>query len=86
LQVWRKEEKPSGVLVKFSKTENTLLDYIKKNGSVTLSKFRKIARIPSNKAEAILANLIIFNILLMKASEKGFTYELNPDDPENLNR
>jgi predicted HTH transcriptional regulator len=86
LQVWRKEEKPSGVLVKFSKAENTLLDYIKKNGSVTLSKFRKIARIPSKKAEAILANLIIFRVLIMKASEKGFSYELNPDDPENLNR
>ena len=86
LQVWRKLEKPSGVLVKFSKAENTLLDLLRKNGSVTLSKFRKIARIPSHKAEAILANLIIFKVILMKASEKGFSYELNPDDPMNINQ
>lgn len=86
LQVWRKVEKPSGVMVKFSKAENALLDLLRKNGSVTLSKFRKIARIPSHKAEAILANLIIFKVILMKASDKGFTYELNPDDPLNINQ
>jgi len=83
LQVWRKEEKRKGVLVKFSKAENALMDYLKKNESITLSKFRKIARISSYKAEAILANLIIFKILVINASEKGFTYQLNPVDPVN---
>lgn len=86
LQVWRKEEKGRGVLVKFGKAENSLMDYLKGNGSVTLSKFRKIARISSYKAEAILANLLIFGVLILKASEKGFTYELNPDEPGNLNQ
>ena len=79
LQVWRKKEKRSGVMVKFSKAENTLLDYLKENGSITLSGFRKIARIPSYKAESILANLIIFRVLVMKSSEKGFSYELNQE-------
>ena len=79
LQIWRKEGKGSGVLVKFGRAENSLMDYLKKNGSVTLSKFRKIARISSYKAEAILANLIIFKVVIMNSSEKGFTYELNPD-------
>jgi predicted HTH transcriptional regulator len=81
LQVWRKEEKRSGVVVKFGKAENSLMDYLRKNGSITLSKFRKIARISSYKAESILANLIIFKVLIMNASEKGFSYELNPDEP-----
>jgi predicted HTH transcriptional regulator len=84
LQVWRKEEKPSGVMVKFGKAENSLMEYLGKNGSITLSKFRKMARISSHKAEAILANLIIFKVLVLKASEKGFSFELNPDDPLNL--
>jgi predicted HTH transcriptional regulator len=83
LQVWRKEEKRSGVLVKFSKAENLLMDYLVKNGSISLSKFRKIARISSYKAESILANLIIFKVIIMKASEKGFSYELNPDESLN---
>jgi predicted HTH transcriptional regulator len=84
LQVWRKEEKGSGVLVKFGKAENILMDYLVKNGSVTLSKFRKIARISSYKAESILANLIIFKVLIMNASEKGFSYELNQVDMPEL--
>ena len=84
LQVWRKEEKKSGVMVKFSKAENTLMNYLSKNGSITFSKFRKIARISSYRAESILANLLIFKVLIMKASEKGFTYEINPEDPMKL--
>lgn len=78
LQVWKKEEKKRGVMVKFSNAENTLMDYLVHNGSITLSKFRKIAKISGYKAESILANLIIFKVLVMKASDKGFTYELNP--------
>ena len=85
LQVWRKEEKRSGVLVKFGKAENALMDYLRENGSISLSGFRKIARISSYKAESILANLIIFKVLIMNASEKGFTYELNPAESLNLN-
>jgi len=85
LQVWRKEEKRTGVMVKFGKVENSLMDYLVRHGSITLSGFRKMARISSYKAESILANLIIFKVLLMKASEKGFTYELNPDELINTN-
>jgi len=77
-QIWRKEEKSRGVLVKFSKAENALMEYLKENGSITASKFRKIARISPYRAEAILANLILFKVIRMNASEKGFSYELNP--------
>lgn len=86
LQVWRKEEKRSGVSVKFGKAENSLMKYLGENGSITLSKFRKIARISSYKAESILANLIIFKVLIMNASEKGFSFELNPAEPLSLNQ
>jgi predicted HTH transcriptional regulator len=86
LQVWRKEKKLSGVIVKFGKAENSLMKYLGENGSITLSRFRKVARISSYKAESILANLIIFKVLIMNASEKGFTFELNPKEPVNLNQ
>jgi predicted HTH transcriptional regulator len=84
LQVWRKEKKESGVLVKFSKAERSLLEYLKENGSISLSKFKKRARITSYRAESILANLILFKVLVMKPSEKGFSYELNPNQPVEL--
>jgi predicted HTH transcriptional regulator len=81
LQVWRKEEQKSGVKVRFSDAEMKLLDYLRENGSVSLSKFRKISGIPSSRAESILANLIVFRVLILKASDKGFSYLLNPDLP-----
>lgn len=80
LQVWAKSKKPSGVMVKFGVAENLLLDYLTKNGSITISAFRKIARVNAYRAESILANLIIFKVLIMKCSEKGFSYELNPEE------
>jgi predicted HTH transcriptional regulator len=85
LQVWKKTETGSGVLVKFGKAENLLLEYLSENGSITFSRFRKIARISAYRAEMILSNLIILNVLIMNASEKGIVYELNPEDPGNLN-
>lgn len=84
LQVWRKEEKKSGVIVKFSKTERSLLEYLKVNGAITISKFRKISGISSYRAESILANLIRFNIIKMDVSERGFFYELNPEEQADL--
>lgn len=78
LQIWRKEERGSGVMVKFGKAENSLMEYLEQHGSITISKFKKIAHISSYRAESILANLIIFKVLTMKASEKGFCYELSP--------
>ncbi len=83
LQVWRKKEKPTGVMVKFTRTENTLMEYLGKNGSITISRFKKIARIPAYRAESILANLIIFKVLVMRFSEKGFSYELNTTEKSN---
>lgn len=80
LQVWRKGEKKKGVIVKFGKAENILMDFLAKNGSITLSMFRKIAKISAYRAEAIIANLIIFKVLIINASEKGFRYELNPEE------
>jgi predicted HTH transcriptional regulator len=78
LNVWKKESSGKGVRVTFSVPENTLLAYLRDNGSVTVSMFRKIARVSGKKAEAILANLILFRVIRMVSSEKGFSYELNP--------
>jgi len=80
LQVWRKELKRSGVIVRFGKAENILMEYLQSNGSITVSRFKKIAGIPAHRAESILANLVLFKIILMEASEKGCTFTLNPEE------
>ena len=84
-QVWWKENKRSGILVKFGKAEHSLMDYLSRNGSITLSQCRKITGFPSRKAEVLLVNLIILKVIAIKPSEKGFTYELITNDYQELN-
>jgi predicted HTH transcriptional regulator len=78
-QVWRKEGRKKGLLIKFGRDENLLLDYLKKNGQVTFSGFKKAARISSFRAEAILANLILLDVLEMSFTDKGCFYKLKTD-------
>lgn len=86
LLIWKKQVKKTGVIVKFGAAENSLMNHLSEKGFVTLSKFRKIAGISSRRAESILANLIILKILIMNPSEKGYTYELNPEVPLDMSQ
>jgi predicted HTH transcriptional regulator len=81
LHLWRKNERKTGVLIKFGKAEKLLLEHLRINGSVTLSAFRKMAKIPSFRAEKIIVNLMLCNVISMDASEKGFRYILSQKDP-----
>jgi len=87
LHLWRKSERKTGILIRFGKPENLLMDYLKNNGSITLSAFRKMAKIPAFRAEKIIVNLLLCDVLQMEASEKGFRYllneKVNPDDLKN---
>jgi len=76
LHLWRKDEREKGILIRFGKPEKSLMEYLKANGTITISGFRKLAKIPSYRAEKILVNLILCKVLEMNASEKGFSYSL----------
>ena len=84
LHLWKKEKRSTGVLIKFGKPENVLMDYLKKNESITFSGFKKIARIPAFRAEKIIVNLLLCGVLVMDASEKGYSYLLNPSEQEQV--
>lgn len=79
IQLWKKDNRKAGILIRFGKPENALMEYLKNKGSITFTGFRKLAGIPSYRAEKIIVNLLLCNILKMEASEKGFSYILNPD-------
>jgi predicted HTH transcriptional regulator len=77
LHLWRKNERKTGILIRFGRPENILMEYLKKNGSITLSGFKRLAKIPSYRAEKILVNLLLCKVLVMNISEKGYSYELS---------
>ena len=76
-QVWKRESHKNGAHIKFGKSENAVMDHLKKNGFITLSQCRRIAGLASRKAETLLVNLILLKVIKIIPSEKGFVYELD---------
>ncbi|UCG28819.1 MAG: ATP-binding protein [Bacteroidales bacterium] len=82
IKSWKARKRSSGTLVKFTKKEKILLDYLAKNGSISLSGYRKLAGIPRFLAEKILVNFIVLEIIAMDFTEKGIFYRLTK--PEGI--
>jgi len=80
LKLWKKDERKTGVLIRFGKPETLLMEYLKPNGSITFSGFKKLAKIPAYRAEKILVNLLLCKVLVMESSEKGISYTLNKSE------
>jgi hypothetical protein len=77
LQVWRRCESTKGLFIRFENEENLLMDYLRKNGTITLSGFKKLASLNGRKAEKILSDFLLCGIIVSDASEKGISYKLN---------
>lgn len=74
LKVWKKENRKDGLFIKVRKPETMLFDYLRNNGDITLSKFRKLSKLPVYKAENILSDLITCGIIDYEITEKGCRY------------
>ncbi len=79
LKVWKGQKSDQGVKIKYADEEKILLDYLKKNESISLSKFAKIARISRYKAEKILVNFILLDIIDIVFTEKEVYYKLSSE-------
>ena len=78
MRVWKLENAPRGVYLKFTDPERFLLEYLETNGSITLSKFIRQAGISRNKAESILVRFILLRMLRMNFTENLTFFTLNP--------
>ena len=83
LKVWQKDNRRKGILVAYRETEKILLDYLRLNARITLSKFCRIGKISRRDAEDILADLITLDILRIHLNEKGAWYDLAPESKDN---
>ena len=63
LKVWEKGKQPRGVFLKFTDIEKLLLDYLKTNQFITLSKFVRLAGISRTRAENILVKFILLRTI-----------------------
>ncbi len=77
LRVWKKRTRKNPVFLKYSDAEKNLLEYLRQNDKITLSKFLKTARINKFRAENILVNLISIGVIKIQVTEKEVFYKLN---------
>ena len=79
MRVWKKENTPRGVYLKFTDSEKFILDYLENNSSITLSKFMRQAGISRNKAESTIVKFMLLKILEMNFTENQTFFTLNPN-------
>ena len=79
LLVWEKQKSPKGIYFTYSDDEKFLINYLQQNNTITFSKFMRLAQIQRKKAQEILSNFVIIDIIRMNTSQEGTFFYLNDD-------
>ena len=77
INVWKKQRSTKGILFTYSKDEKFLIDLLQKNESITFSKYLRTANISRQKAETILTDFIVMNVVLMHTAKEGTVFSIN---------
>ena len=70
VEVLKNDHKDQGVLISYSDNEKVLLQYLADHDRITLKEFSKLLRCSYRKAQKILVNLILTNVIKPYTSEK----------------
>ncbi|WP_231459578.1 MULTISPECIES: helix-turn-helix domain-containing protein [unclassified Pedobacter] len=70
VEVLKNDHKNNGVLISYSDNEKKLLEYLDKNDKITLKEYSKLMRSSYRKAQKIIVNLILANVIKSNTSEK----------------
>lgn len=84
INVWNKSKSFHGIHFTYSETEKFLIDYLQNNSSISFSSFIRKAHISRNKAEEVLTNFVIMDIVKMKTGKEGTFFNLNKMFDENI--
>lgn len=79
LKVWNKKRNKTGVKIKFTDVERSLINYLDANNRISLNSFRKLSALSVKRCEHILADFIVLDVLKINFSETGVYYTLNPE-------
>lgn len=78
LKFWQRKDKqtPDGVFIHYTEKEDQLLKYLEENGSITLSKLIKLTGLNKRKAETLLVDFLLLNIIEMVITETNTFYRI----------
>jgi predicted HTH transcriptional regulator len=79
LKSWKLEKNHSGIYFQYDEPRKKLIEYLNNSGTITLSKFSKIAIISRLQAENILAELLTLECIEAHFGENPVVYSLNRD-------
>ena len=77
VNVWKKNNSPVGIHFTYSEHEKFLIDYLLNNPSITISKFIRKAHVSRNKAEEVLTNFVLMDIIKMTFEKDVTVFSLN---------
>lgn len=77
IEIWKKGKSTKGVYLSYSDDERFLIHFLRNNKTITFSKFIRKADISRKKAEEILSNFVIIDIINMHTSQDGTFFTLN---------
>lgn len=70
VEVLKNDHKDSGVLISYSENEKKLLEFLNENHKITLKEYSKLLRCSYRKAQKIIVNLILANVIKSNTTEK----------------
>lgn len=76
LKAWNKKKFGTGVLIRYDKPEKILFEYLHENDSISFSQFKKLVNLTKYKAEKVLINLIVLNLIEILFTENSVAYKL----------
>jgi len=80
LKVWERQKKQIGSLLTLTGAEKWLLDYLSVNPNITKTKFCRLAKINSNKANQILLNMVSAQVVKIEFTGQQIVYSIHPDN------
>ena len=75
-EILKRKNKDKGVHFRFGEKEKILMEYLDKNGSVTLQRFQQIANLSRPVASRTLVKLVLANVLSISMSETQDVFTL----------
>ena len=79
INVWKKLKSTKGILFSYSDDEKHIIDLFHKNDYLSFSKYLRNSNIRRNKAESILTDFVLMDIVRMHTTKDGTVFVLNTD-------
>lgn len=79
INVWKKKNSAKGIRFSYSDDEKFLIDFLHKNTATSFSKYFRNANISRRKAENILTDFVLMDVVRMNTSKEGTIFMLNSE-------